>query len=312
MDLWVVAAAAGAGYLAKYWNRNLKNGDGFHHLSSEDSYFENPESPSCPISFRKQAQRGELGKDVSLDRRASDGKFSDANSLDSLLTGEVASNRGFNCEKIRQFRNHNNNDLLSISNLAVPLSPYDDNLKDVEDGSEQNTDTFTFGNHGLFLPDFSPKAVPIHNSFGHKTFLKTKHLSGQICRPLNSIESCFMAQLYEEHAKMEEYVFSPLSPLSTTTRSFHVSNGSRIINRENDTSISAPTGGKEYKLHKEACQVKDETIVGVPSLPKIGSLNDAKKTKFDAVTGRSQRLSSSGDMFSGKRIHSQYGIFCDL
>ncbi|KAJ1375271.1 Valyl-tRNA synthetase [Sesbania bispinosa] len=65
MDLWVVVAATGAGYLAKYWNKISRDGDSSYHLSSEGSYFENPESPSCPLSFLKQAQRGELGKDVS-------------------------------------------------------------------------------------------------------------------------------------------------------------------------------------------------------------------------------------------------------
>ncbi|KAJ1402799.1 hypothetical protein SESBI_27790 [Sesbania bispinosa] len=242
MDLWVVAAAAGAGYLAKYWNKISRDGDSSYHLSSEGSYFENPESPNCPLSFLKQVRRGELGKDVS--RRASDGKSSDVNSSDA------------------------------------PLSPYDDNFKDIDDGNEQSSDT---GNHGFFLPDSSAKVVP-----GHKTFLRSKHFSGNISRPLNSLESCFIAQLYKEHAKMEEYVFSPLSSPSTTTRSFLVSNGSRIINRENDNSFNASFGSKEYKLHKEAAQANDEIVFGVPSLPK------------------SRRSSSSNDVFSGKVIHTRY------
>lgn len=288
MDLWVVAAAAGAGYLAKYWNKSLNNGDNSHHLSSEDSFFENPESSSCPFSFRKKTQRGELGKD-----RALDGK-----SLDGVLTGEVASKRGFNYERLRQCRNYSESDLLSISNLAVPLSPCDDNVNLVEDGNEQNADTF--GNNGFFLPEFSAKVVPIHNSFGHKTFIRTKHLPGHTSRPLSSLESCFMAQLYKEHAKMEEYVFSPLSSESMGTRSFVVSNGRRILNR----------GSKEHtKLHK-AGRVQDENIVGVPSLPKIGSSNDTKKVRFDAVVERSRNLNSSND--GGKLINTQHGMFSHL
>ncbi|GAU12722.1 hypothetical protein TSUD_122140 [Trifolium subterraneum] len=237
-----------------------------------------------------------MGKDVCLDRRGLDWNSSDVSSLDGSLTEDVTSDRGFNCEKLRQFRSYNESDLLSISNLAVPLSSYDVNFKDGEDGNERNTDIF--GNQGFFLPDYSSKVATIHNPFGHKTFLSTKRFPEHVKRPLNSLESCFMAQLYKEHAKMEEYVFSPLSSQSTATRSFHVSNGSRILNRESDTLISALTGSN--KLHK-AGQEKDKNVVrGVPSLLKTGSLNDTKKMKPDVVNGRSRRSSFSDDVFSGK------------
>jgi len=304
---WFVAAFTGAAYLGKYWKKSLENGDTSYHLSSEDSNFEKAESFSSPLTSLKQPRRREKGKDIFLDRRGSDEIFSDAGSLDGSLTGDVASYTGFNCEKIRHFQNYNESDFLSISNLAVPLSPYDDNFKDGEGGNEQNTSSF--GNHGFFRPEFSAKVIPIHNSFGHKSFLSTKRFPKHVSRPLNSLESCFMAQLYKEHAKMEEYVFSPLSSPSTT-RLFRVSNGSRILNRENCSLISALTGSKEHKLHK-AGREKDKNVVGgVPCLPKIGSLNDTKKMKLDAVDGRSRRSSFSDDLFSGKL--TQYGIVSDL
>ena len=308
MDIVVVAAFAGAGYLAKYWKKRLENGDTSYHLSSEDSNFEKAESFSSPLTSLKQPRRREKGKDVFLDRRGSDEMFSDASSLDGPSTGDVASYRGFNCEKIRHFQNYNESDFLSISNLAVPLSPYDDNFKDDSDGNEQNTSSF--GNHGFFRPEFSAKVIPIHNSFGQKTFLSTRRFPKHVSRPLNSLESCFMAQLYKEHAKMEEYVFSPLSSPSTTTRLFRVSNGSRILNREDDTLISALTGSKERKLHKAGREKDNNVVGGVPCLPKIGSLNDTRNMKLDAVHGRSRRSSFSDDLFSGKL--TQYGIVSDL
>jgi hypothetical protein len=307
MDLWVVALTTGAGCLIKYLKKSSETGDSSCHLSSEDSNFEKAESFNSPLTSLKQRRR-EIGKDVCLDRRGLDWNSSDVSSLDGSLTEDVASDRGFNCEKLRQFRNYNESDLLSISNLAVPLSPYDDNFMDGEDGNERNTDIF--GNQGFFLPDYSSKVVPIHNSYGNKTFLSTKRFPEHVKRPLNSLESCFMAQLYKEHAKMEEYVFSPLSSQSTATRSFHVSNGSRILNRESETLISALTGSKEHKLHK-AGQEKDKNVVrGVPSLSKTGSLNDTKKMKPDGVNGRSRRSSFSDDVFSGKL--TGYGIVSDL
>ncbi|RDX74903.1 hypothetical protein CR513_45282, partial [Mucuna pruriens] len=291
MDLWVVAAAAGAGCLAKYWNRISNNGDGSLCAASEGLCFENPGSPISPFP------RDGLGKDV-----CSDGRAADLNSQDGLLAGEVGSNRGLCSEKMWHLRSYNKHDVLSISNLAMSLSPYDDKFKDVGDGNEQSSGIV--GDHGFLLPDSSVEAVPIHNSSGHKTFLRMKHLSGRVNRPLSSLESCFMAQLYKERVETEEYVFSSHSSPSTATRSFLVSNGSQIINRVNHNLFSASIASKEYKLQKEAGQVMDENVFGVPSIPKIEPANDAEKMIFNAVIGRGRRLSSSDTQ--------QYGIFLDL
>nr|KYP45804.1 hypothetical protein KK1_032622 [Cajanus cajan] len=291
MDLWVVAAAAGAGYLAKYLNRVSKNGDSSGHMLLEDSIFENPVSPSHPYQFAKQAGRNELGKDVFADGKALEGKSSDLNSMDGLFTGERVSTRGITSEKMLHFRNYDKHDVLSISNLAMSLSPYDGNFKDVDDGNDQSSGVV--GDHGFLLPGSSVELASFHNSSGHKTFLRMKHLSGNVNRPLSSLESCFMAQLYKEHAETEEFVFSSVSSRSMATRSFFVSNGSQIINRAN------------INQQKEAGHVMDENVFGVPSLPNIRSVNDAKKMKFNAVIGRSRRRSSSDNMSSGKLSHTQ-------
>lgn len=291
MDLWVVAAAAGAGYLAKYLNRVSKNGDSSGHMSLEDSIFQNPVSPSHPYQFVKQAGRDELGKDVFADGKALEGKSSDLNSMDGLFTGEGVSTRGITSEKMLHFRNYDKHDVLSISNLAMSLSPYDGNFKDVDDGNDQSSGVV--GDHGFLLPGSSVELAPFHNSSGHKTFLRMKHLSGNVNRPLSSLESCFMAQLYKEHAETEEFVFSSVSSRSMATRSFFVSNGSQIINRAN------------INQQKEAGHVMDENVFGVPSLPNIRSVNDAKKMKFNAVIGRSRRRSSSDNVSSGKLSHTQ-------
>ncbi|CAJ1975414.1 unnamed protein product [Sphenostylis stenocarpa] len=297
MDLWVVAAAAGAGYLAKYWNKVGKHGDSSGHVPSEDSCFQNPVSPSFTSPFVKQARRDDLDKGV-----CSDGRTSDLNTQDGLVTREVASARGFESEKLQQFWNYNEHDILSLSNLAMPLSPYDDNFKGVDDGNGQSSSIV--GDHGFLIPDSSAEVIPINNSSGQKNLLRMKHLSGRVPRPLNSLESCFMAQLYKEHAETEEYVFGSIASQSTTTRSFLVSNGSQIINRENNSLFSALIGSKEYKLQKEAGRVKDENVFGVPSLPKIRSINDAKEN-FNAVIGRSPRLSYSDNVSSRSLVHTQ-------
>ncbi|MED6130604.1 hypothetical protein PIB30_002196 [Stylosanthes scabra] len=298
MDFWFVAAATGAGYLAKYWHINSKNGNVSCRLLSEDSCLENPESPSSTFPFAKLARRDRFGKDVFMDRRAAD-----ANSLDRFLTTEVASDRGHDGENANCDWNYDGSNLLSISNLHVSFSP-NGHFRDVEDANDQ---TFNFGeNHGFLSPDSSAEGVGVPNSFRNKTSLRTKLLSGNISRPLNSIETCFMAQLYNEYEKMEEYVLCSPSSSYRSTRPFLVSNGSRIISREKDDYFSPSIGSKKYKSHEEAsCQVKHENVYGGPSLPEVGALNDAKKMKFNAAGEQNRRLSSSDNAVKEKQIHTQ-------
>ncbi|XP_027331526.1 uncharacterized protein LOC113846945 [Abrus precatorius] len=285
MDLWVVAAVAGAGCLAKYLNRFSKNGDGSSLLSSEGSNFENHESSSH--SFCSQAGRDKLGNDVTLAKRAPD-----VNSQDGLLTIELASRKGleFDCEKVSLFRNCNESDVLSVSNF-----------NDVGYGNEQCNNIG--GNCGFLLPDLSSGKLG-HNPSGNKTSRRTKRLYGHINGPSNSLESCLMAQLCKEHAKMEESISSS----SMATRSFCVSDESQMISgATNYDSLSGLTGSEESKLHRAASKVKAESVLfRVPSLPKIGSFNDAKKMKFNAGSGQNRRLSPSNNVFSGKHIHTQH------
>ncbi|CAJ1944191.1 unnamed protein product [Sphenostylis stenocarpa] len=274
MDLWVVAAVAGAGCLAKYLNKISKDGDGSSPLSVEDSYFENSESSIHPLCTQ-------AGRD-SLDRRAA----SDVTSQDSLL----ASDEGLESEKVCFFGNCNESDVLSVSNF----NGY---------GNEQNSNVG--GNCGFLPTDLSAGKLA-HNPHENRTPHRTKHLYGHISRPSTSLESCLMAQLCKEHVTKEESVFSP----SMATRSFLVSDGNQIISRANsDDSFSGLTGSGEYRLHREANKVKDKSVLfGVPSLPKTGSSNEAKRMKFNAGNERNKRLSPTSNVFSGKQIRTQHGM----
>ncbi|KAK7265864.1 hypothetical protein RJT34_33488 [Clitoria ternatea] len=281
MDLWVVAAVAGAGCLAKYLNKLSKNGDSSVIISSEDSNFENPGSPVHPIC--KRTKRGKLGNDASLDRRPSD-----VNSLDGPLTRELDSNKGLDNEIVRPFRNCNESDVLSVSNL-----------NDVGYGNDQSS--YDGGNCGFLLPNLSA------GKLGHN-ICRTKRLYGHISRPSNSLESCLMSQLCncKEHTEMEEFV----SSLSMATSSSLVSDESQMISGGNDDdSFSGVTRGEEYRLHlhREANKVGDGSVLfGVPSLPKIGSFNDAKKMKFNARNGQSGAISPFNNVISGNHILTQH------
>lgn len=285
MDLWVVAAAAGAGYLAKYWNKHSKNSDGSSQLSlfSEESKFGNPETPSHP--FHRHVWRDKLGKDVS----------SDLDSLGRLLGGEVT------C-----FGTYSKSNVLPVLNLPLPNSP-NENFKVNEDENEQSSNIG--GNYRSQFSDSSAEEVGSkHHSAGKKTSLRTRYLYRHFSRPVNSLESCLMAQLGKEHAKMEEYVFSSLSPPSKATRSFLVSDGSRIISRKSADSGSAINQSQEYEMHMKDLHERDGNVFGVSSLPRIGSWQDPKKMKHKAGKKRSGRLNSSKSMFRGKNIQNQHGM----
>ncbi|KAI4335908.1 hypothetical protein L6164_014504 [Bauhinia variegata] len=296
MELWVAAATAGAGYLVKYLHRLSRNSDSSSQLSSEGSRLENPESPSSP--FRGQAWRDKLGRDVPAYRRTTDGKPSDASSLDVLLTTEKASNS--DSEKRRHFRSNDKGNV-RISNLTHTFSP-NENLEDSDEGIDQRSNVVD--KYGSVFPDSSAGEVSsTHHFRGNKTSLKTRHSYRHFIRPLNSLESCLMAQLYTEHAKMEEYVFSSVSSPSTLL----ISDGSQIVSKTDDDSLSASVGRREYKLHKKDYREKEEDVSGVPSLPKIGPLDYPKK-KLKARKGQSGRLSSSNNVFGRKYVHTQHDV----
>ncbi|KAL2321513.1 hypothetical protein Fmac_025892 [Flemingia macrophylla] len=279
MDLWVVAAVAGAGCLAKYLNKLSKNGDSLSNWSSEHSSFENPECPAHP--FCPQA-----GGD-SLDRRVSY-----VNSQDAVLATELASNKGLDSEKVRPFMSCNDSDVLSVSNFD-----------DIGHGNKQSSNVG--GSCGFLLPDLSAGKWG-HNPLGNQISHRTKHLFGHISRPSNSLESCLMAQLCKEHGKMEESISSS----STAMRSFLDSDGNRMTSRENeDDSLSGLIGIEECRLHREASKLKNESVLfGVPSLPNNRSFSDAKEMKFDAGNGRNGRLKPSSNVFIDATFLFSLGI----
>ncbi|XP_054805314.1 uncharacterized protein LOC129308272 [Prosopis cineraria] len=295
MDLWVVAAATGAGYLAKYWKRISKNSDGTFQLSlsSEDSKVENSESLSCP--FARQAWNDGLGKVFS----------SNIYLLDGPMAGEMASTaiRGLDNEEIRGFRTYSKSSVLSLSNLSLPISP-NENYKDIENVNEQSSNIAS--NYGFHFSDSSAEVGSKYYSAGRKISLRTKHLLGHFIRPVSSLDSCLLAQLLKEHAKLEEYVFSSHISPSTATRSFFVSDGNQIVSGKSIDSSNALIQSEDCKLHEKDFHEKDENVFGIPSLPKIGSSEDPNKVKFKVGKGRSGRLSSSNNVFSRKHMHSQH------
>lgn len=299
MDLWVVVGAAAAGYIAKYWQNLSMDRDSLSELSSKGSNFEKPDLPSCPI--RRLVQRKKLHKDASTNQR----KVSDEGYKDTCERGggsavEVASTSEFDGENLESLGNYENCNFLSISTLSSGFLP-SDNLKGNDCDSGLSGDIG--GN------DQNPSANEMgsfHGSARNKSDLSSKISYQHLIRPLNSLESCLMAQLYQKHTKMEEYVLSSLpSPSKPTIRQLFVTDGSQIISRASTEFHNVRERVDDYKLYKEACLEKNENLLGVSQLPQTGSVDFPKKMKFKSGKGRFGRLSISSKYSDGSYFHSQ-------
>lgn len=318
MDMWVVAAAAGAGYLAKYW-QNSRDRDSLPKSSSESSDFEKPESPllspqlhnmSCP--FRRLARRKTLCGDVSTEgEKVSDASLSEMSQSDGASMSEVASTSGFVGENLVNLGKDGCN-LLSISSFPPGLLR-NENLQENADGSTGNGD-----NSGdLFSEPPIRELGSLHGSFKTKSSLRSEWSHGHFVRPLSSLESCLMAQLYKEHAKMGEYVLSSLSlPSSPTVRPLLVTDRSQLLGQASGDYFSTQIGMEKQKLHKEIYSKENETVFGIPALPTIGSTILPRKVKLRTRKGWVGRLGSSSTMVNRKHVHSQGGsgnvtlLFC--
>lgn len=302
MDLWVVVGAAAAGYIAKYWQNLSMDRDSLSELSSKGSNFEKPDLPSCPI--RRLVQRKKLHKDASTNQR----KVSDEGYKDTCERGggsavEVTSTSEFDGENLESLGNYENCNFLSISTLSSGFLPSDNpkgndcdsGLSGDIGGNDQNPSTNEMGS--------------FHGSARNKSDLSSKISYQHLIRPLNSLESCLMAQLYQKHTKMEEYVLSSLpSPSKPTIRQLFVTDGSQIISRASTEFHNVRERVDDYKLYKEACLEKNENLLGVSQLPQTGSVDFPKKMKFKSGKGRFGRLSISSKYSDGSYFHSQGAI----
>ncbi|XVF11792.1 hypothetical protein REPUB_Repub08aG0058400 [Reevesia pubescens] len=150
-----------------------------------------------------------------------------------------------------------------------------------------------------------------------RSSLKTKYSYGHLLKPLSSLDSCLMAQLYMQHVKMEEYILSSLpSPPTPILRPLLITDGSRIISRASGDFSNGSNGTGDGKLHDKATFENSGYAFGIPPLPKIKSLDLPKKLKFKRGNGCIGRLSIPCKMDTEKQFHSQLGprvgavLFC--
>ncbi|XP_065878936.1 uncharacterized protein [Euphorbia lathyris] len=292
MDIWVVGAAAAAGYIAKYWQNVQKDRDSLSE--SGPSNHEKHELPSCPILRRFSGKKKKLTEDTNTSMVE---KISNVYKLDNASEAEVCTSvyvgnpeRSGNC---------NHSDIPS----SFPLG-FSTNGMIGENEDEIGLTSTVDDDSGWIC---SGKVDFFHDSAKKRRSLRTKY--GHSIKPLSSLESCVMAQLYQEHSKMEEYMLSVFPSPSTTTRTLLVTDGNQIISRGSRDSFSIQINADDKLL-------KEGNVRGVLPLPKLSTLDALNKIKSKMRKGHNERLRSSYKAGNAKRFVSKHGspdqtfLFC--
>lgn len=269
MDIWVVAAAAGAGYVAQHWKSLLRRQ---HDLL---------ESSSGSPSFVRNDSLTRMHQ--VLDKNGSSPVETPRKKLGECAAGrlafhdpEVACTISLAGERVGMSCDSDNFTLTSGL-------PSDKELQEDQGGS-------ICGNINELGCDSSlpPSTSELAFSYGtsrKKNNLRSRRKIGHLIKPLNSLESCLMAQLYKERGEVEDYVFSSnSSPWTPTARPFVVTDGSKIISRANSNSSNVPRGAGRHKKQDNSSTMN--TVFGVPQLPSVGSMELLRKDKVKDHSGR--------------------------
>ncbi|GAB2270118.1 hypothetical protein Dimus_005026 [Dionaea muscipula] len=256
MDFWVVAVAAGAGYLAKYWQKLQNISSDVESLSRSNAGCSTPAESSSLIGqihdaaspFHKLAKRklvpepapGLLNESF-YDRRH------------NPLSEETHSTSGFT--------------LLSLSNFPDGIPRY-------KNGQEYVEDIPVDGDIG----DSSSKPLKqcpwdtgtSHGFSGGQNSIRSRRTNLRLLKPVNSLESCLMAQLSKEHGQVEQMVFGSIPSQPTPTlRPFYVTDGSRIISKSSIHAFDVCIREGKTKPRKDICCDVNGQMFRTPYLPEI-------------------------------------------
>ncbi|XVF54428.1 hypothetical protein PTKIN_Ptkin05aG0179500 [Pterospermum kingtungense] len=286
MDSWLVAAAAAAGYFAKYWQNLSRDRNDFPEFCSVVSRTGKAETRKGP--FHKFAWKRKSWEDVSSEGRAA---------------AELDSTSRFDGGKVGSLGNHTHQSVISLSNLE-PGFMTNENLGEDQCGNRSSADCG--GNS-------AKPSIARMDSFNEPkrkiSYLKTRYSYRNLLKPLSSLDGCLTAQLYMQHVKMEEYLLSSLPSPSKLIlrRPLLITDGSQIISGSSGDFSSGSNGTRDIKLHNEATFEKSGYVFGIPPLPKIESLDRPMKLKFKKENGCNGRLSIPCKGDAEKLFHSQWG-----
>lgn len=115
-------------------------------------------------------------------------------------------------------------------------------------------------------PDFSPRSFSTGNGFGRCRSRLNSKWSRRFysVKPMTSIESCVVAQMYRESVEMEKNVFSSLpSSSKSIVRPFVASHGNQVINR-----VSTDFSSTHFEAAKRKLEIgngSSSNVVGTSS-----------------------------------------------
>ncbi|XP_052179587.1 uncharacterized protein LOC127792945 [Diospyros lotus] len=310
MDLWIAIAAASAGYAVKHW-QNLSR-DRQSSPDFESKFVRQELSPVTGLLRDKSHLFGRLTQ-----AKMQDGDVSIETELQveqNASATDVASASELDNKKLDNVGNHDDCNLLSISSFPAKYLSNEDFHKawEVLDGNPNVSEK-----SGNSFPETSTTEVGTSYRFARtRSSLRSIWSNMQFIKPLTSLESCVMAQLYKEHIGMKEYVLSCVPSLSSpAARPCIVTDGRRIISKAMDGSLSSHIEIDENKLNKKICSVENTTASRVLSLPNAGSMEPLRR-RLKAGKGPNAKLNSSSKLVDGKLFHSLAGsshgelIFC--
>ncbi|EOA13107.1 hypothetical protein CARUB_v10026117mg [Capsella rubella] len=201
MDIWLIAATAATGYIARQL-QNVTKGKNNNILesSSDDVHSANPESPPrCLLNSSvrvKKANENKFGDEKMI---------SDGEHQDTSTSGE-----NLGCYNT----NH--------SDSFIGFMP---EVSEVEHGNWKTSATLAGD-------------TQFNSSFRQRTFIRRNQRYRRLTKPLSSLDNCLMSQFHREQMTMEDYMTSPFpSPHALVSRPLLVTDGTRVISKSTADSL---------------------------------------------------------------------------
>ena len=279
MDLWVVAAATGAGYLAKYWKNVLGDKEGSSGTPSRSSFPDNT-APSMNQQTGDRTRPSHIFSQIDSAQQyfSEAGKGDHSNEIfrrDDPFAIDMASSNAIDHEK----RVEKCEECWNVSRLGA----------DIPD-----------------IPEYSSSEMGFSHSFGSRKCLRTRCLQRlplQFIKPRTSLDSCLLAQMQRqrEYAEMEEHIRTPLpSPCTPALRPFVITDGIRVISRA--------SGDFRNELYKEVHPRSDDEVVGVSHLPQIITT----KSSTQKLNRGKTRMGTSSNAMKSSQFDKSDGNFFSL
>ncbi|VVB17563.1 unnamed protein product [Arabis nemorensis] len=206
MDIWLIAATAATGYIARQLQNVTKGKGNFLESSSEDAQNVKPESPPRCLLNRltrvKKTNENKFGDEKLISERENP----DAYRVDVPSTS--GENLG-NCDDIHP------ESLFSL----MPEFPEIEHEK--------------WKTSGTLAGDSQ-----LNSSCRQRRFIRRNQRYSRLTKPLSSLESCLMSRFHGEQMTMEDYMTSPFpSPLAAISRPLLVTDGGRVISKSTANSL---------------------------------------------------------------------------